>query len=32
MAFYTQLVAIGQWLGLVRYELIVLEKTEPSPA
>lgn len=32
MAFYTQLVAIGQWLGLVRYELIVLEKAEPSPA
>ena len=26
MAFYTQLVAIGQLLGLVRYELIVLEK------
>ncbi len=26
MAFYTQLLAIGQLLGLVRYELIVLEK------
>lgn len=26
MAFYTQLVAIGQLFGLVRYELIVLEK------
>ena len=26
MAFYTQLVAIGQLLGMVRYELIVLEK------
>jgi ubiquinone/menaquinone biosynthesis C-methylase UbiE len=26
MAFYTQLVAIGQMVGLVRYELIILEK------
>jgi ubiquinone/menaquinone biosynthesis C-methylase UbiE len=28
MAFYTQLIAIGQLLGLVRYELIVLEKRQ----
>jgi ubiquinone/menaquinone biosynthesis C-methylase UbiE len=26
MAFYTQLVAVGQLLGMVRYELIVLER------
>ena len=26
MAFYTQIVAIGQLLGLVRYEMIVLER------
>jgi ubiquinone/menaquinone biosynthesis C-methylase UbiE len=32
MAFYTQLVAIGQLLGLVRYELIVLEKTPDGAA
>ena len=27
MAFYTQLVAIGQWLRMVHYDMIVLEKT-----
>lgn len=32
MAFYTQLVAIGQLLGLVRYELIVLEKPRDGAA
>jgi ubiquinone/menaquinone biosynthesis C-methylase UbiE len=32
MAFYTQLVAIGQLLGLVRYELIVLEKQRDGGA
>lgn len=32
MAFYTQLVAIGQLLGLVRYELIVLEKKRDGAA
>ncbi len=32
MAFYTQLVAIGQLLGMVRYELIVLEKKAADSA
>jgi ubiquinone/menaquinone biosynthesis C-methylase UbiE len=32
MAFYTQLVAIGQLLGLVCYELIVLEKKRDAAA
>ena len=32
MAFYTQLVAIGQVLGLVRYQLIVLEKKRDGAA
>jgi ubiquinone/menaquinone biosynthesis C-methylase UbiE len=32
MAFYTQLVAIGQLLGMVRYELIVLEKKRSGAA
>ena len=32
MAFYTQLVAVGQLLGLVRYELIVLERASGPAA